>query len=98
MQKQTPSPFQFDVSIVIVSFNTRDVLRECLLSVYREIGSLQVQIIVVDNASTDGSLVMIEQEFPDVVLIRSKVNLGFGRANNLDDDDQAQGHHRNRQG
>jgi GT2 family glycosyltransferase len=77
------NPSQFDVSIVVVSFNTRDVLRECLLSVYREIGSLQVQIIVVDNASTDGSLAMIEQEFPDVVLIRSEVNLGFGRANNL---------------
>lgn len=80
---QSPAPVQFDVSIVIVSFNTRDVLRECLLSVYRVAGSLQVQVIIVDNASTDGSPAMIEQEFSDVVLIRSEVNLGFGRANNL---------------
>jgi GT2 family glycosyltransferase len=75
--------YQFDVSIVIVSFNTRDVLRECLLSIHREAGSLRHQIIVVDNSSTDGSPAMIEQEFPDVVLIRSEVNLGFGPANNL---------------
>ena len=75
--------FQFDVSIVIVSFNTRDVLRECLQSVYRETGSLRVQVIVVDNASTDGSAAMIEREFPGVLLMRSEVNLGFGPANNL---------------
>ncbi len=77
------SSFQSDVSIVIVSFNTRDVLRECLESVIRENGALRVQIIVVDNASTDGSPEMVEQEFPDVFLIRSKINLGFGPANNL---------------
>jgi GT2 family glycosyltransferase len=80
---QSLPSFQFGVSIVIVSFNTRDVLRECLLSVYREIDSLHVQVIVVDNASADGSPEMIEQEFPGVVMIRSLVNLGFGRANNL---------------
>jgi GT2 family glycosyltransferase len=74
---------EFDVSIVIVSFNTRDVLRECLRSVDREAGSLRVQVIVVDNASTDGSAKMIEQEFPAVLLIQSEVNLGFGPANNL---------------
>jgi GT2 family glycosyltransferase len=68
---------------VIVSFNTRDVLRECLQSVFREATSLRVQVIVVDNASTDGSQAMIEVEFPDVLLIRSEVNLGFGPANNL---------------
>jgi GT2 family glycosyltransferase len=83
MEKQKAVPFQFDVSIVIVSFNTLAVLRECLLSVQCETGSLSVQVIVVDNASTDGSPAMIEQEFPDIVLIRSEINLGFGRANNL---------------
>jgi GT2 family glycosyltransferase len=79
----TSSSFQFDVSVVIVSFNTRDLLRECLQSVFRESGSLRVQVIVVDNASTDGSPRMVEQEFPDVLLTRSEVNLGFGPANNL---------------
>ena len=72
----TSSSFQFDVSVVIVSFNTRDLLRECLQSVFRESGSLRVQVIVVDNASTDGSPRMVEQEFPDVLLMRSEVNLG----------------------
>jgi len=80
---QSSQTYQFDVSIVIVSFNTRDVLRHCLLSAYREIRSLYVQIIVIDNASSDGSAAMIEQEFQDVVLIKSEVNLGFGGANNL---------------
>jgi GT2 family glycosyltransferase len=74
---------QFEISIVVVSFNTRDVLRECLLSVYREVGSLHAQVIVVDNASTDGSPEMIELEFPEVELIRSEINQGFGPANNL---------------
>jgi GT2 family glycosyltransferase len=83
MHMQSSPSFEFDVSIVIVSFNTRDVLRECLHSVYREAGLLHVQVIVVDNASTDGSAAMVEQEFPEVVLILSKVNLGFGGANNL---------------
>lgn len=75
--------YEFDVSIVIVSFNTRDVLRECLRSVYREVRTLHVQIIVVDNASTDGSQAMVQQEFPDVLFLRSEINLGFGKANNL---------------
>jgi len=83
MHIQSAVSFKFDVSIVIVSFNTRDVLRDCLHSAYRELGSLRVQIIVVDNASTDGSCSMVEHEFPGVLLIRSKVNLGFGPANNL---------------
>jgi GT2 family glycosyltransferase len=82
MNIQSSTVYQFDVSIVIVSFNTRDVLRECLRAAYRETGSLRVQVIVVDNDSTDGSPAMVEQEFPDVLLIRSEVNLGFGPANN----------------
>ena len=83
MQVQKPGSFQFDISIVVVSFNTRDVLRECLLSVYREVGSLRVQVIVVDNGSIDGSRAMIEREFPSVELIQSEINLGFASANNL---------------
>lgn len=80
---KSSSSFQFDISIVIVSFNTCAVLRKCLLSAYREIGSLRTQIIVIDNASTDDSPAMINQEFPEVLLIRSDTNLGFGPANNL---------------
>jgi len=72
-----------DVSVVIVSLNTRSVLRECLDSVRRETGSLRVQIIVVDNGSTDGSPEMIAEEYPEVLLVRSECNLGFAGANNL---------------
>ncbi len=62
---QSPASLPFDLSVVIVSFNTRDMLRECLRSVYRATGSLRVQVIVVDNASIDGSPAMVEDEFPD---------------------------------
>jgi GT2 family glycosyltransferase len=76
------SPPQPDVSILIVSFNTRGVLRECLESIARESAGLSVEISVVDNNSSDGSPEMIEQEFPQVHLVRSEINLGFGAANN----------------
>ncbi|HZD50095.1 MAG TPA: glycosyltransferase family 2 protein [Silvibacterium sp.] len=72
----------FDVSFVIVSFNTREVLRECLESVERELAGLRVELLVVDNHSSDGSPEMIEREFPQVRLFRSDVNLGFASANN----------------
>ncbi len=74
--------YTFDLSIVIVSFNTREVLRECLQSIERESGGLSVEILVVDNHSRDGSPEMVRQEFPAVCLIESEVNLGFGAANN----------------
>ena len=74
---------QYDASIIIVSFNTRVVLRECLESVLRESAGLRVEILIVDNHSSDGSPEMVESEFPQVRLIRSDVNLGFGAANNV---------------
>ena len=83
MATVTPRKYLFDVSIVIVSLNTREVLRECLQSIRRETRSLRVQTIVVDNGSRDGSQDMVEHEFPEVSLIRSTVNLGFGGANNV---------------
>jgi hypothetical protein len=83
MIPEDSSSYLFDVSLVIVSFNTRDVLRESLQSVERERGDLRLEIFVVDNGSHDGSVEMIEAEFPYVRLLRSHVNLGFGAANNL---------------
>src|ERR1035438_4252737 len=83
MQAQKSAPSQVDASIVVVSFNTRDVLRECLLSVYREVGSLHVQIIVVDNASTDGSPAMIEREFRSEELIRDRKSTRLNSSHNL---------------
>ncbi len=71
-----------DVSVVIVSFNTRDLLRECLQTVERKADGLAVETIVVDNVSRDGSADMVEREFPQVKVVRSNVNLGFAGANN----------------
>jgi GT2 family glycosyltransferase len=70
------------VSIVIVSFNTKALLRECLESVRAECAGIPSEILVVDNISRDGSADMVETEFPDVRLIRSAINLGFAAANN----------------
>lgn len=76
-------PTELDVSIIIVSFNTREVLRECLTSVLLECKHLQAEILVVENASTDGSAEMIARDFPSVVVLASDRNLGFGGANNV---------------
>jgi len=78
-----PIALGIDVSIVIVSFNTCEVLRECLISVLRETAGLGTEILVVDNASSDGSAEMVAAEFPAVKLFRSETNLGFGVGNNV---------------
>ena len=72
-----------DVSVIVVSFNTREVLRQCLQSVLDDSGSIVTEILVVDNASSDGSPEMVEQDFPQAILLRSEINLGFGGGNNL---------------
>ena len=64
-----------DLSIVIVSFNTRAVLQECLERLAPEIDGIATEIIVVDNASRDGSAEMVESRFPQACLILSSVNL-----------------------
>lgn len=71
-----------ELSIVIVSFNTEAMTRECLESIFLNAPDLDFEIIVVDNASTDGSPEMIEDSFPDVILIRNIDNRGFAAANN----------------
>lgn len=70
-----------NVSIIIVSFNTQTYLKECLTAVYKF--ALGAEVIVVDNASSDGSCEMVKAEFPNVKLIESSINLGFGEGNNL---------------
>ena len=70
------------VSSVIVSRNTLHLLEDCLRSLYIDRETTHGQIIVVDNASTDGSVDMIASEFPQVQLICNSENLGFARANN----------------
>lgn len=72
-----------DVSIILVSYNTKDILRTALEKVYRHTHKLDFEVIVVDNASHDGSADMVAAEFPQVQLIRHDKNAGFAAGNNL---------------
>jgi GT2 family glycosyltransferase len=73
-----------DLSISIVSYNTRELLQRCLTSIQlaAKHDDVRVQVVVADNGSTDGSLEMVAQEFPSVERLELKENLGYGRANN----------------
>lgn len=71
-----------DLSIAIVSWNTVELLDQCLASVPAGIGDLQAEIIVVDNASTDGTVEMLRDKYPTVRLLANTDNVGFARANN----------------
>ena len=71
-----------DLSVIIVSFNTKALLRDSIKSICDTINSLSYEIIVIDNASDDGSREMIEAEFDKVILIRNVHNAGFASANN----------------
>jgi len=72
-----------DLSIIIVNWNTQDILRDCLRSIYEQGGERDIEVIVIDNASTDGSVEMVKKDFPQVTLIENSRNLGFARANNI---------------
>jgi N-acetylglucosaminyl-diphospho-decaprenol L-rhamnosyltransferase len=78
-----PSSDLLDLSIVIVNFNVRDLLRDCLESLRPDLAHLRAEVWVVDNASKDGSTAMVASEFPWVKLIASSWNRGYGAANNL---------------
>lgn len=71
-----------DISFIIVNWNTKDLLRDCLGSIYKTAGSLTFEVIVVDNASSDGSAAMLAAEYPQVKAIANAENRGFGAANN----------------
>ncbi|MBE9507190.1 MAG: glycosyltransferase family 2 protein, partial [Chloroflexi bacterium] len=71
-----------DLSVVVVSWNVRDLLRQCLNSILNTRGALRVEVVVVDNASTDDSVEMVRAEFPSVCLITNTENRGFPVANN----------------
>lgn len=71
-----------DVSVIIVNFNTKELTRNCLKSVFEKTKGINFEVIVSDNGSTDGSIQMIKSEFPEVILIENNANLGFGAANN----------------
>jgi GT2 family glycosyltransferase len=71
-----------DISIIIINWNTHDLLAACLRSIYQTARNLDLEIIVVDNGSKDDSCEMLRREFPWVRLIENGENVGFARANN----------------
>ena len=74
---------KIDVSVCVVNWNCRQLLRDCLLSLRTSASDkLSLEVIVVDNASTDGAPELVAAEFPEVRLIRNRENLGFAKANN----------------
>lgn len=74
---------QYKTCVIVVSYNTRDMTLACLDRFQPEAAGRSIRTIVVDNASSDGTLEAIKARYPDVVCIRSEFNLGFGGGNNL---------------
>ncbi|MEJ2586752.1 MAG: glycosyltransferase family 2 protein [Deltaproteobacteria bacterium] len=72
-----------DISLIIVNWNTKDLLLHCLSSIQQTIQGLSYDIWVVDNASSDGSSEAVRARFPTVHLLENRVNMGFAAANNL---------------
>jgi N-acetylglucosaminyl-diphospho-decaprenol L-rhamnosyltransferase len=71
-----------DLSLIIVSYQVRDLLERCLASLARASETIHLEIIVIDNASTDQSVEMVREKFPHVQIVANSVNAGFARANN----------------
>ena len=70
------------LSVLIINWNTRQLLKECLQSIYQQSHQLRFEVIVVDNGSQDGSAQMVRQHFPQVRLLQNSHNVGFATANN----------------
>ncbi len=77
-----PADPAVDVSVVIVTYNSAEVLGECLRSLYSTVGKLQIEVFVVDNASSDNSVELVQSRFPDVIVIANHENRWFSAANN----------------
>lgn len=71
-----------DLAVIIVNYNTSALLRDCLRSVFASTGGLKLTVCVVDNASSDDSVAMVQAEFPQVHLIANRDNVGYPAANN----------------
>lgn len=72
-----------DLSIIIVNYNTKDLLQKCLQSVFSSRTDYHFEVLVSDNGSSDNSQDMVKQEFPQVKLIENRMNLGFSKGNNV---------------
>lgn len=72
-----------DISVIIVNWNAKQLLIECIDSVIKDFGDLEVEVIVVDNDSTDDSVQSVRDTFKSVIVIENSENLGFSKANNI---------------
>jgi len=73
----------FDLSVIVASYNTKDLLNECLKSIYDTTKEITFEVIVVDDCSTDGSAEMVSTDFPQARLIRNATNLRYAKTNNV---------------
>lgn len=73
----------FDISVIIVSYNTKQITLECIASIFAHKADFKVQIIVIDNCSKDGSSEAIREAYPDILVIDSPQNGGFAYGNNI---------------
>ena len=71
------------LSVIILNYNVRYFLEQCVLSVQKALQNIEGEIIVVDNNSSDESCAMIKERFPSIKLIENKENLGFPKGNNI---------------
>ncbi len=71
-----------DLSIIIINWNTKQLLMDCLASIYKTVRDISFELIVVDNGSTDGSVEAVSAKYPGVIIILNSSNQGFARANN----------------
>src|SRR5436309_138836 len=82
MVESAISHSSMQLTIVIVNYNVRFFIEQALLSVRKATPTISAEIFVVDNNSVDGSVEMIREKFPEVILIENKENVGFAKANN----------------
>ncbi|GAB4367498.1 MAG: glycosyltransferase [Calditrichia bacterium] len=80
--KRSTTPDPVKVSVIIVNYNVKDYLAQALHSIERSLADISHEIVVVDNASVDGSVPFLRKEFPHIKIIENRQNLGFARANN----------------
>jgi len=71
------------LSIIIVTFNSSHFIEVCLQSIFKQIKGMDYELIIIDNASKDKTCSLIEERFPEALLIRNNSNEGFAKANNL---------------
>lgn len=82
MNLKNNSKVKYDLSIIIVSYNTCSLIIKCIESIYEFSENLTIQIVVSDNASSDNTVKILETRFPDVFILKNGRNLGFAAANN----------------